>query len=92
MGFGGGFDIPTKRDLDRRDVQGYNTTLTMGTLTDNPPFTKVRAYCFAQPVSHLDPSAPKTQFCQRYWINADHYKPGGPIFLFDTGESSGDKL
>ncbi|TXT04782.1 hypothetical protein VHUM_04050 [Vanrija humicola] len=66
----------------------------MGTLTDNPPTTstRARAYCFAQSVSHLDPAAPKTKFCQRYWINAQWYKPGGPVFVMDTGEGAGDRL
>ncbi|KAL1598952.1 hypothetical protein SLS60_008097 [Paraconiothyrium brasiliense] len=29
-------------------------------------------------------------FNNRYWFDASHYKPGGPVFLFVAGEASGD--
>ena len=48
-----------------------------------------RAYCFDQPVSHFDKSANGT-FCHRYWIDASHYKPSGPVYLLDGGETSGE--
>ncbi|KAL1404825.1 Thymus-specific serine protease [Vanrija albida] len=98
LGFGGGLQIP-KRDaehqLERRAKLEWNTTLAPGTLTDHPPSLNEdypNVHCFPQPVSHLDPSAPKRQFCQRYWVNADYYKPGGPIYLFDPGEQAADFL
>ncbi|WVN88054.1 uncharacterized protein L203_103253 [Cryptococcus depauperatus CBS 7841] len=46
-------------------------------------------HCFPQKVSHFDPSNNET-FCQRYWVDASLYKPGGPIFLLDGGETSGE--
>ena len=40
---------------------------------------KYDAYCHEQPISHFDSSVNGT-FCQRYWIDASSYKPGGPVF------------
>ncbi|KAF9554434.1 peptidase S28 [Agrocybe pediades] len=31
-------------------------------------------------------------FNNRYWINATYYKPGGPVFLFDSGEQDAEPL
>lgn len=49
---------------------------------------KYKAYCHEQPISHFDSSVNGT-FCQRYWIDASAYKPGGPVFVLDGGETSG---
>lgn len=56
------------------------------------------SHCHYQPVSHFiqDPSDPFYQatinqtFCQRYWFDAKYYKPGGPVFVLDGGETSGE--
>jgi hypothetical protein len=53
---------------------------------------RYKAYCYAQPVSHFDQSAPQKQFCQRYWVYADSYRPGGPIFINDGGEGASDGM
>lgn len=30
------------------------------------------------------------EFCEdRYWFDATYYKPGGPVFLLDGGETDG---
>lgn len=55
-----------------------------------------KPYYFDQKISH-DPSFPPpktsnnniTTFKQRYWLDSTYYKPGGPIFLLDGGETSG---
>ncbi|KAI0793717.1 peptidase S28 [Fomes fomentarius] len=31
-------------------------------------------------------------FKNRYWVNETYYKPGGPIFLFDSGEQNAEPL
>ncbi|RSH95203.1 hypothetical protein EHS25_000289 [Saitozyma podzolica] len=49
---------------------------------------KYEALCFEQPISHFDDSVNGT-FCQRYWLDASSYKPGGPVYLLDGGETSG---
>ncbi|SDA03047.1 BZ3500_MvSof-1268-A1-R1_Chr11-1g03276 [Microbotryum saponariae] len=57
---------------------------------DKPEY---QAYTFNQLVSHLDsvPAPVKGQtFKQRYWMNAKHYKRGGPVFLLDAGETNGE--
>ncbi|GAA5938535.1 hypothetical protein JCM3775_002153 [Rhodotorula graminis] len=56
------------------------------TVQDNP------AHTFQQLVSHdpaVPPSTPNATFSQRYWFDASHYKPGGPVFLLDGGETDG---
>ncbi|GAA6033813.1 hypothetical protein JCM8097_000354 [Rhodosporidiobolus ruineniae] len=50
------------------------------------------AHRFDQLVSHIDavpPPTPSATFKQRYWFDASHYKPGGPVFLLDGGETDG---
>jgi hypothetical protein len=63
-------------------------------MTDDPPVkgSSVRAYCFEQNKSHFDESLKGQTFCQRYSVNATSYQPGGPIIVFDPGESSADGL
>jgi len=69
----------------------WGTNLAPGTLTDTPPSkNNYKAYCWPQPVSHFDTTAPQTKFCQRYWVNADYYKPGGPVIVYDGGEGAAD--
>ncbi|PVF95215.1 peptidase S28 [Serendipita vermifera] len=40
----------------------------------------------------LDHDNPRTSplFEQRYWVNARHFKPGGPVIVIDGGETSGE--
>ncbi|WRT69169.1 uncharacterized protein IL334_006153 [Kwoniella shivajii] len=52
------------------------------------PKSLYEAHCFPQRISHFDDSVNGT-FCQRYWIDASYYKDGGPVFLLDGGETSG---
>ncbi|KIR63875.1 serine carboxypeptidase [Cryptococcus bacillisporus CA1873] len=42
-------------------------------------------HCFPQLISHFDDSVNGT-FCQRYWVDASSYMPGGPVYLLDGGE------
>lgn len=53
-----------------------------------PPLDTV--YYFDQLIDHNDPS--KGTFKQRYWHTAEHYKPGGPIILFNGGEVNAENL
>ncbi|WVQ63792.1 uncharacterized protein L199_001946 [Kwoniella botswanensis] len=54
--------------------------------TSSKPLYK--AHCFPQKISHFDDTVNGT-FCQRYWIDTSFYKEGGPVFLLDGGETSG---
>ena len=44
-------------------------------------------YTFTQPLDHF--TKPGFTWQQRYWVSDRHYKPGGPVIVFETGESSG---
>jgi Serine carboxypeptidase S28 len=50
---------------------------------DFPPQT------FPQLLDHRHPKSSPT-FEQRYWVNSRHYKPGGPVIVIDSGETSGE--
>ncbi|KDE05230.1 hypothetical protein MVLG_04366 [Microbotryum lychnidis-dioicae p1A1 Lamole] len=75
-------------------AQLYSTAGDHSTLRFSTPVApEYPAYTFDQRVSHLDDvPAPveKETFKQRYWFNAEHYKPGGPVFLLDGGETNGE--
>ena len=45
---------------------------------------------FTQYVDHSDPSA--GTFEQRFWWDGSNYKTGGPVFLFNPGESAADDM
>jgi hypothetical protein len=45
---------------------------------------------FEQNIDHTDPS--KGTFEQRYWWDGSNYKSGGPVFVFNPGESSADDM
>ncbi|KAL5423281.1 hypothetical protein PMIN04_004064 [Paraphaeosphaeria minitans] len=53
------------------------------------------AYNLTIPIDHFknssryEPHSDGT-FNNRYWFDASHYKPGGPVILFMAGEASGD--
>ncbi|AAW43974.1 conserved hypothetical protein [Cryptococcus deneoformans JEC21] len=57
--------------------------------TIKPSSSIFEPYCFPQFISHFDESVNGT-FCQRYWVDASSYRPGGPIYLLDGGETSGE--
>ena len=59
--------------LDRREIS-INAT-------DYP------AYSIDIPVDHYNASDTRT-YKNRYWVNAKYYKPGAPVFYFDTGEQN----
>lgn len=40
------------------------------------------------PVDHFNPSDNRT-YANRFWVNSDYYRPGGPIFMLDPGEQNG---
>ncbi|KAI0664343.1 serine carboxypeptidase S28-domain-containing protein [Cubamyces menziesii] len=48
------------------------------------------ALFFEMPLDHFG-GAPGT-FKNRYWVNDTYYKPGGPVFLFDSGEQNAEPL
>ncbi|KAI0352085.1 peptidase S28 [Trametes cingulata] len=45
---------------------------------------------FEMPLDHFGNT--KGTFKNRYWVNDTYYKPGGPVFLFDSGEQNAEPL
>lgn len=41
-------------------------------------------------MSHVDDENGGKEWHQRYWFDATFYKPGGPVYLLDGGETSGE--
>ncbi|GAA5822645.1 hypothetical protein JCM3770_002853 [Rhodotorula araucariae] len=60
--------------------------------TSQKPSQEYPALVFDQLVSHdsrYPPPYVNATFRQRYWFDASHYKPGGPVILLDSGETDG---
>ncbi|TBU61392.1 serine carboxypeptidase S28-domain-containing protein [Dichomitus squalens] len=49
-----------------------------------------QALFFDMPLDHFGNAT--GMYKNRYWINDTYYKPGGPIFLFDSGEQDAEPL
>jgi len=48
---------------------------------------------FTQKSDHIGeglPSGANATFQQRYYIDTQYYKPGGPVIVLDSGEDSGE--
>ena len=56
---------------------------------ENPLAAKFPAQWFEQPLDHFDNKS-SHRFLQRYWVNDRHYEAGGPVFVLDGGETSGE--
>ncbi|KAG2039982.1 peptidase S28 [Suillus americanus] len=70
--------------LPKLSVSERSRTSLNGTAL--PPITTV--YHFDQLIDHNDPGL--GTFQQRYWMNWEFYKPGGPIVLMTPGEGNAD--
>ncbi|KAJ7577831.1 peptidase S28 [Mycena floridula] len=44
------------------------------------------------PLDHFSDSASNATFNNRFWINDTYYEPGGPVFMFDSGEQDAAPL
>jgi len=40
------------------------------------------------PINHFGPSPSPYTFANRFWVVDQYYKPGGPVFTYDTGETT----
>ncbi|KAK3065956.1 hypothetical protein LTS18_002193, partial [Coniosporium uncinatum] len=49
------------------------------------------AFTLQIPIDHYNASDTRT-YSNRYWINDSYYKPGGPVFYFDSGEQNAHPL
>jgi hypothetical protein len=43
------------------------------------------------PIDHYN-SSDIQNFSNRYWVNSTYYRPGGPVFYFDSGEQNAHPL
>ncbi|KAG2039995.1 serine carboxypeptidase S28-domain-containing protein [Suillus americanus] len=64
------------------------TSPDVTTLPDVPGITNI--YYFDQLIDHNNPGL--GTFQQRYWMNWEFYKPGGPVILMTPGEDNADGL
>ncbi|KAI8098181.1 serine carboxypeptidase S28-domain-containing protein [Gilbertella persicaria] len=46
-------------------------------------------FYYDQPVDHFDSNS--STFKHRYWANTDHYEQGGPVVLYNAGETPADE-
>ena len=69
--------LPLNGGLTKREIS-INTT-------DYPALT------LQIPIDHYNVSDNRT-YSNRYWVNARYYKPGGPVFYFDSGEQNAHPL
>ncbi|TKX20341.1 extracellular serine carboxypeptidase-like protein 2 [Elsinoe australis] len=70
--------MPANGGLTRRQQQSINGS-------DYPAET------LQIPVDHFNAADNRT-FSNRFWVNSQYYKPGGPVFLFDSGEQNAEYL
>ncbi|KIW15908.1 hypothetical protein PV08_05958 [Exophiala spinifera] len=71
------------------------TAAQVGPLGENGRPTNYTAYNFTQLIDHFPHSArykpnDNGTFTQRYFFDPTYYKPGGPVFLYIGGETSGE--
>ncbi|KAK6509714.1 hypothetical protein TWF481_004445 [Arthrobotrys musiformis] len=88
-GYQSAFQPPGLRRLRERalEVELEKRALEQNASSD-PNAIPYAQLWFTQKVDHFDPSNNNT-FQQRYWISTHFYKPGGPVFVLDGGETGG---
>ncbi|PNS17866.1 hypothetical protein CAC42_40 [Sphaceloma murrayae] len=68
--------MPISGAITRRQQQSINSS-------DYP------AQTLQIPVDHFNDTDTRT-YSNRFWVNSEHYQPGGPVILFDTGEQNAE--
>ncbi|KAK0224490.1 peptidase S28 [Armillaria nabsnona] len=58
---------------------------------DDTELSENNARFIEVPLDHFGSDNSST-FLNRYWVNASYYAPGGPVFLFDSGEQNAAPL
>ncbi|KAB5559757.1 peptidase S28 [Coniochaeta sp. 2T2.1] len=75
-------------------TQQFRTSLTLPDFHVDPT-TLYPAYNLSVPIDHFHNDSlyePHSDgfFNLRYWFDASHYKPGGPVIVLQSGETSGE--
>ncbi|KAI8079162.1 serine carboxypeptidase S28-domain-containing protein [Thamnidium elegans] len=55
------------------------------------PNEKYGGFFMKMPLDHFNNTGNNKTFYNKYWVNTDHYKPNGPIILYNVGESAADE-
>ncbi|KAF5361184.1 hypothetical protein D9758_009040 [Tetrapyrgos nigripes] len=81
------FVVRRNHRLGRRP-QEYGPAISSEEVEVNSPFF------IEMPIDHFSNTTMNniSTFQNRYWINATYYEPGGPVFLFDSGEQDAAPL
>ncbi|KAL5340879.1 serine carboxypeptidase S28-domain-containing protein [Aspergillus crustosus] len=69
-------ELGLNSNLLLKDYQAFRTISTQA---------KVPVESVSLPIDHENPSLGTYQ--NRFWANDDYYRPGGPVFLYDAGET-----
>ncbi|XP_013105191.1 putative serine protease K12H4.7 [Stomoxys calcitrans] len=89
IGLSGALKIPTKDNVNSNDVPVFVKSLKK--LYQGPPKQHVTTRAevttdwITQKLDHFDSAEART-WKMRYMINDEHFKPGGPMFIFVGGE------
>jgi hypothetical protein len=67
-----------------KQLKQLEVIASTASLTDKYPARTLQV-----PVDHFDDSS-NTTFGLRYWVDASHYKPGGPVFCLESGETDAE--
>ncbi|KAF2222372.1 peptidase S28 [Elsinoe ampelina] len=70
--------MPLSGALTRRQIRSINGS-------DYP------AEIIQIPIDHFNATDDRT-YSNRFWVNSQYYKPGGPVFLYDAGEQNAEFL
>ncbi|KAI0804685.1 peptidase S28 [Irpex lacteus] len=70
--------------LNKGTIQPNSDSIETAISAAAPSFPQ---YNFTQPLDHFTDTG--FTFQQRYWVDDRYYKPGGPVIVLDSGESSG---
>ena len=70
--------LPLNGGLSRREIVSVNVS--------SYPASEIQI-----PLDHYNTSDNRT-YSNRYWVNNKYYRPGGPVFYFDSGEQNAQPL
>ncbi|KAI0761167.1 peptidase S28 [Trametes elegans] len=80
---------PTNPLAVKLDIVRANAALAPAVAATRRESSSFPVYNFTQPLDHF--SSTGFTFQQRYWVSDRHYKPGGPVIVFEAGEGPGDE-
>ncbi|CAG8933986.1 unnamed protein product [Penicillium salamii] len=84
-----------KRDLKLSAEWGIHpeqllSKTSMHAIADAQTNISIKAEFVSLPIDHDNSSV--GDYLNRYWVSEEHYKPGGPVFIYDVGESTAEHV